>query len=61
VQGARHLDTLSSINGLALLLSDQGKLDEAEPLYREALEARRDVRGARHPNTLTSMNNLANL
>ena len=46
---------------LGRLLKDQGKLDEAGVLYREALEARRATLGDRHPHTLTSMNNLGSL
>ena len=45
-------------NNLALLLQDQGKLSEAETLYREALEVKRRTLGATHPSTLTSINNL---
>jgi len=44
---------------VSILLKNQGRLDEAEPLCREALEAAREVLGSRHPNTLVSMNNLA--
>jgi tetratricopeptide (TPR) repeat protein len=36
----------------------QGKLSEAEPYYREALEGRRRVLGDEHPDTLTSINNM---
>ena len=36
----------------------EGKYDEAEPLYREALEVRRATLGSRHPGTLASINNL---
>ena len=43
------------------LLRDQGKLAEAEPLFREALVASRSVLGERHPDTLIATNNLANL
>ena len=32
--------------------------DEAEPLYRKALEVWRETLGDRHPDTLTSMNDL---
>ena len=39
----------------------QGKYDEAEPLYREALQAQRETLGERHPNTLTSIGNLGML
>ena len=43
------------INKLGGLLQDQGKLDEAEPLYREALAASRETLGDRHPDTLASV------
>jgi len=48
-------------NNLALLLQDQGKLSEAEPLYREALEESQRSFGDTHPDTLISINNLAML
>ncbi|MCH8903617.1 MAG: tetratricopeptide repeat protein, partial [Bacteroidetes bacterium] len=54
-------DTLISINHMGVLLDVQGKLDEAEPYYREALEGRRRVLGDDHPSTLTSINNMGNL
>ena len=47
-----------SINNLGSLLEAQGKLDEAEPLYREALAGRRAALGDTHPSTLGSINNL---
>eukprot|EP00940_MAST-03C_sp_MAST-3C-sp2_P002351 g2351.t1 len=47
------------INNLALLLKVQGKLTEAEPLYRRALKGIEEVLGPKHPDTLTSVNNLA--
>ena len=36
--GEDHPDTLRSLNNMALLLKAQGHLEEAKPLYREALE-----------------------
>ena len=42
----------------ARMLQDQGKYDEAEPLFREALKVRRETLGDRHPSTLASINNL---
>ena len=39
----------------------QGKYDEAEPLYCEALAIDRKVSGDEHPNVATSLNNLASL
>ncbi len=59
--GDTHPDQLSSINNLALLLQDQGKLAEAAPLFREALAGRRAKLGDQHPSTLTSINNFASL
>ena len=55
----RAVSTLQ--NNLARLLYDQGKLSEAEPLYREALEGRRRTLGDTHPGTLVSINNLGKL
>ena len=49
------------INNMANLLLNQGRLSEAEPLYLEALAARRETLGDRHPDTLASINNLAGL
>ena len=39
--GEDHPDTLTCLNNLAGLLHAQGRLAEAEPLYREALEKSR--------------------
>ena len=51
--------SLVSLNSLAKLLQDQGKLGEAEPLYREVLAASRDSMGPWHSDAIASMNNLA--
>ena len=40
-------------------LEAQGKLSEAEPLYRDALRCSRETLGDTHPDTLRSMNSLA--
>ena len=53
-----HPSTLTSVNNLGSLLEAQGKLEEAEVLYRRALEGFERVLGVDHPNTLTSVNNL---
>ncbi|HEX3045013.1 MAG TPA: tetratricopeptide repeat protein [Bacillota bacterium] len=37
----------------------QGRYEEAEPLYKRALEIRERVQGLDHPDTTTSLNNLA--
>jgi tetratricopeptide (TPR) repeat protein len=43
---------------MGVLLYRQGKLAEAEPYYRDALEKRRRVLGEEHPNTLDSISNM---
>jgi serine/threonine protein kinase/tetratricopeptide (TPR) repeat protein len=57
--GSGNIETLASINDLALLLQSQGKLAEAEPLYREALAGYRAQLGDSNPETLTVIDNLA--
>jgi tetratricopeptide (TPR) repeat protein len=37
VVGKEHPDILGSVNNLALVLGDQGKYEEAEEIYRQAL------------------------
>eukprot|EP00964_Phaeocystis_antarctica_P024587 scaffold13773_cov68-Phaeocystis_antarctica.AAC.3 len=54
-------DTVFTLGTLALELKAQGKFDEAEPLYHEALEVLRETLGNRHPCTLGSINNLGSL
>ena len=53
--------TVLILNRLALELQAQGKYGEAEPLYREALEAQRATLGSRHPHTLVSIGNFGSL
>ena len=53
--------TILTLSTLATELKGQGKYDEAEPLYREALGATRATLGNRHPDTLSSVNNLGAL
>ena len=59
--GNKHLDTLASINNMGALLKFQGRLPEAEPYFREALETSRRVLGDEHPETLNSIGNTAAL
>jgi tetratricopeptide (TPR) repeat protein len=58
VLGDAHPDTLSSLNALGNLLRDQGKLDEAETIWRETLRMRREVLGNAHADTQASVNNM---
>ena len=59
VLGEEHLDTLTSMSGLAALYMYQGKYGRAEPLFTKVLEVQRRVLGEEHPTTLATMNNLA--
>ena len=56
--GVDHLDTLNSVNNLALVLGRQGKHEEAERMHRRALEGYEQVLGPEHPDTLAGVNNL---
>lgn len=49
------------VTKLAHLLSDQGRLADAEPLYLEAVAGRRETLGDRHPDTLSAIINLTAL
>ena len=46
------------MGNFARFLKDQGKLDEAEPLYRESLAAKKETLGDKHPSTLASVSAL---
>ncbi|MCX7737359.1 MAG: tetratricopeptide repeat protein, partial [Candidatus Kapabacteria bacterium] len=61
-----HPDLAKSLNNLAYLYQDQGRLSKAAPLYLEALEMTKklypkDRYPEGHPDLATSLNNLANL
>ena len=59
--GPRHPDTLRAVSNLASLLQAKGLLDEARPLYEEALQAQRETLGDRDPSTLISIRNMGGL
>jgi hypothetical protein len=59
VSGKEHPSTLMSMNDLAGVLSDQGKHDQAEEVYRRTLELSKTVLGKKLLLTLASMSNLA--
>jgi serine/threonine protein kinase/tetratricopeptide (TPR) repeat protein len=59
VLGAKHADTLMSMNALGNALAHEGHFAEAEKLERETLESQSRVLGPEHPNRLLTMNNLA--
>ncbi len=54
VLGANHLDTLKSMERLALTLYRRGKYADAEALVRETLDAARRLFGTDHPTTLAA-------
>ena len=51
----------SSLAWLAYLYKSQGRCEEAEPPYLQALELLRSLLGENHPHVATSLNNLAAL
>jgi tetratricopeptide (TPR) repeat protein len=59
--GDSHPDTLRSLSNLAALYNNQGKYDQAEPMYVECVERRKTILGDLHPDTLQSLNDLAAL
>lgn len=58
-QPAHDPRTLALRHDLARLRYDQGRLREAEQLFRQVTELRSAVLGAEHPDTLTSRHHLA--
>ncbi len=59
--GSEHPDTARSLNNLGFLLTVQGNLAGARPLYERALAIREKTLGPEHPQTAQSINNLAGL
>jgi tetratricopeptide (TPR) repeat protein len=57
--GEQHLNTLTRVNNLVLVLRAQGKYDEAEKLSRRAVEGYEKELGEQHPHTLRRVSNLA--
>ena len=57
--GADHADTLSAMHRLAESHGNQGRYEEAERLYLETLEGRRQVLGEEDPHTLETLAGLA--
>ncbi|KZP13535.1 hypothetical protein FIBSPDRAFT_1049346 [Athelia psychrophila] len=59
--GAKHLDTLNTVDHLADVYQYQGRYDDAETLYQRALAGREQQLGADHLVTLSTVHNLATL
>jgi tetratricopeptide (TPR) repeat protein len=49
--GEEHPDVAISLNDLAGLYESQGRYEEAEPLYIQALDMRKKLLGDKHPYT----------
>jgi len=59
--GPDHPDTLRVSAELASVKGDRGQLEEAERLFRGALDRQRSVLGDHHPSTLQTANDLGSL
>ncbi|KAJ5140429.1 hypothetical protein N7448_003837 [Penicillium atrosanguineum] len=57
--GTEHPDTLKSMGNLALAFWNQGRWEEAEQFFVQAIETSKTKLGTDNPFTLTSMANLA--
>ena len=56
--GDKHPSVAISLNNLAKLYDSQGKYEEAEPLYLQALAIAEQALGENHPNTIIFRENL---
>ena len=61
VLGPDHPDVAVSLNNLGVLYQNQGRYDDAEPLYQRALEIREKVLGPDHPDVAMSLDSLGML
>ena len=59
--GEAHPDVATSLNNLAALYRSQGRYEEAEPLYRDALAMGQRLLGEAHPDVASSLFNLGAL
>jgi TPR repeat protein/CHAT domain-containing protein/exonuclease VII small subunit len=59
VLGEKHPKTLTSLNNLAIIYQDLGRLSEALPWFEKGYRLSSEVLGEKHPYTLLSLNNLA--
>ena len=57
VIGLDNRETVSTLANLATVLALLGRLDDAEPAQRTALDAQRQFPGDRHPETLRASGN----
>jgi Flp pilus assembly protein TadD len=57
--GEQHPAVATSLNNLAVLYANQGRLTEAEPLLVQALAMRQQLFGHQHPHTVSTQQSLA--
>jgi tetratricopeptide (TPR) repeat protein len=60
VWGPKHTSTLGTVNNLAGLYKNQGKMKEAEEMYVRALKGYEEAWGPKHTSTLDIVFNLGN-
>ncbi|WP_414621138.1 tetratricopeptide repeat protein [Calothrix sp. CCY 0018] len=58
ILGENHPDYAQNLNNLALLYKSQGRYEQAEPLYIQALKICEQILGTKHPNTKKTRDNL---
>ena len=61
ILGDDHLNTLATMDDLAITLRDQGQLVEAARMQKDVLEKYKRALGDNHPWTATAMENLASM
>lgn len=59
--GDDHPQTIAAMDNLGVVSYSEGKLAQAETIFKQTLETRRRVLGPEHAQTLASMGNLANV
>ncbi|MFN9317034.1 MAG: tetratricopeptide repeat protein [Microcystis sp.] len=60
-EGDNYPNITENLNNLAKLYQSQGKYEEAEPLYLQALAIAEQALGENHPNTVKIRENLQTL
>ena len=56
--GVKHRDTCVSMEGLTEALHQQGKHQQAQPIYVAIVVARKELHGGQHPKAVKATDNL---
>ena len=59
--GPNHPDVAMTLNNLAVLFKEQGKFNQAEPLFRRALAIFESCLDPDHPKVVTCRENFADM